>query len=58
MYNPKNQICVICDSDQMATLLKSSFKNCSGLCHKSAFFHLICRAPPLGNGLNGFFLYF
>lgn len=29
---------VICDTDQMATLLKSSFKNCNSSYHKSASF--------------------
>lgn len=29
---------VICDADQMTTLLKSSFKNCNSSYHKSASF--------------------
>lgn len=52
------KICVTCDSDQMATLLQSSFKNSSGFCHKSAFFSFDLQSSTAGNGLNGFFLYF
>lgn len=57
MFNPENQMCVICESDQMATL-SLHLKTAAVFCHKATFLNLICRAPPLGNSVNGFFLYF
>lgn len=58
MFNAKNEMCVICGSDQMATLLKSSFKNRRGLCPKSDFFSFDLRSSTAGKWREWFLFIF